>query len=83
MGAHFHPLNDAQSIHVGLDFDARWFVACGAERPVLASFRLKDHAEAYARALAYSRHVEMVVHPAGGGMVRHARASLTYPTFLD
>ena len=83
MGAHFHPLNDAQSIHVGLDFDARWFVACGTERPVLASFRLREHAEAYARALAYSRHVEMVVHSAGGGMVRHARASLTYPTFLD
>lgn len=83
MGALFPPLNDAQSIHVGLDFDARWFVACGAERPVLGSFRLKEHAEAYARALAYSRHVEMIVHPAGGGTVRHARASLTYPTSLD
>jgi hypothetical protein len=83
MGTSFHLLSDAHSIHVGQDFDARWFVARGAERPVLASFRLKVHAEAYARALAYSRHVEMIVHPAGGGTVRHARASLTYPTSLD
>jgi hypothetical protein len=83
MGTPLHRLNDANNVHVGLDFDERWFVARGAERPVLASFRLKSHAEAYARAVAYSRHVEMVVHPACGGTVRHARASLTYPTFLD
>lgn len=83
MDAHFHRFNETQSIHVGLDFDKHWFVACGADRPVLASFRLKGHAEAYARAVAYSRHVEMVVHPVSGGVVRHARASLTYPTILD
>ncbi|MDX2306978.1 MAG: hypothetical protein NW216_01935 [Hyphomicrobium sp.] len=83
MDAQFLRFNDAQSIHVGLDFDKRWFVACGADRPVLASFRLQWHAEAFARAMAYSRHVEMVVHPVRGGTVRHARASLTYPTILD
>lgn len=83
MTTHICHHNDAQSIHVGLDVNERWFVACGSERPLLGSFRFQVHAEAYGRALAYSRHLEMIVHSAGGGTIRHARASLTYPTFLD
>jgi hypothetical protein len=37
---------------------------------------------AFARALAYSRRVEVVVQPQDGSGSRHAGASLTYPLDL-
>jgi hypothetical protein len=37
---------------------------------------------AFARALAYSRKVDVVVHPQDGSSSRHAGASFTYPRDL-
>jgi hypothetical protein len=38
---------------------------------------------AFARAVAFSRHVEMLVHETDGRITRHKRASLTYPISLN
>ena len=70
-------------IHVGLDPEDTWSVSAGPDRPPLASFRVRLHAVAFARAVAFSRGVEMIVHDAGGSLIRHPRASLTYPARLD
>jgi hypothetical protein len=70
-------------IHVGLDPEDTWSVSAGPDRPPLASFRVRLHAVAFARAVAFSRGVEMIVHDAAGASIRHPRASLTYPARLD
>jgi Uncharacterized protein conserved in bacteria (DUF2188) len=81
--------NDARSmkvrsdIHVGLGDEAAWLVTRGDEREVIGTYRVKSHAMAFARAVAYSCHTEMVVHERGGQVTHHARASLSYPTSLD
>lgn len=73
---------DGPGIHVRRDADDRWRIASGGDRPMLGSYRTRASAEAFARALAYSRHVELIVHDMGG--TRHyARPALTYPTSLD
>jgi hypothetical protein len=69
-------------IHVGQGENKAWLVQQG-QLPNLASCRLKDHAIAFARAVAFSRRVEMIVHEINGRALRHARPSLTYPVRLD
>jgi len=70
-------------IHVRRDAQDNWRITSDGSKVVHASYRARVYAEAYARALAYSRHVEMIVHNTGGDVVRHVRAELTYPTVLD
>ncbi len=70
-------------IHVRRDEHNRWSVAVGATRSAPGTYRFRAYAEAYARALAYSRNVEMIVHEHPGRTTRHARAALTYPALLD
>lgn len=60
-----------------------WLVTRRGERAPFATCRLRLHALAFARAMAFSLRVEMIVRDVGGGLTRHRRASLTYPTFLD
>lgn len=69
-------------IHVSRDENKSWLVTRGSPRTELASYRLKNHAMAFARAVAFSRHVDMIVRERDGRGTRHQRASLTYPTFL-
>jgi hypothetical protein len=49
----------------------------------MARYTVREHAMAFARAVAYSRHAEMLVHENDGRIVRHARSSLTYPISLS
>jgi uncharacterized protein DUF2188 len=70
-------------IHVGRGESGAWLVTRGGQRTELASYRLRDHAMAFARAVAFSRHVEMIVHDLNGRGTLHKRASLTYPVSLD
>jgi len=48
----------------------------------LARYPSQNGAMAFARALAYSRHVDVVVQQQDGSSSRHAGASLTYPRDL-
>lgn len=70
-------------IHVGRGEDEAWLVKKGHQNSAIASYRLKYQAMAFARAVAFSRGVDMIVHDRDGHATRHHRASLTYPTRLD
>lgn len=73
----------ANDIHVKRSKRELWEVIQGNTATILASYRLKGHAMALARAVAFNGRVEMIVHDIDGGTTRHARASLTYPTLLE
>jgi hypothetical protein len=60
-----------------------WFVTRRGHLTGMGSYRLRHHAMAFARAVAFSRHVEMIVHDLNGLVTRHQRAALTYPASLD
>jgi hypothetical protein len=70
-------------VHVRRGEDEAWLVKKSYHVHALASYRLKSHALAYARALAFSCRVDMIVHDLDDRTTRHDRASLTYPTRLD
>lgn len=70
-------------IHVELDASEAWHVTRGSQRQHVDSYRFKHHAMAYARAVAYGLHAELVSHDPNGRVTRHARASLTYPVCLE
>lgn len=70
-------------IHVELHEDKAWHITRGRQRQHIDSYRLKDHAMAYARAVAYGLHAELISHDANGCVTRHERASLTYPVCLE
>ena len=70
-------------IHVERDESALWQVYGGDQRMSVVSFRCRGYAMAFARAVAFSRHVEMLVHETDGRITRHKRASLTYPISLN
>ena len=57
-----------------------WVVSNRKRR--LACYQSQHGAMAFARALAYSRKVDVVVHPQDGSSSRHAGASFTYPRDL-
>ena len=48
----------------------------------LACYQSQHGAMAFSRALAYSRHVGVVVQPQDGSSTRHVGASFTYPRDL-
>jgi hypothetical protein len=52
------------------------------QKRTLARYQSQNGATAFARALAYSRHVAVVVQPQDGSSSRHAGASFTYPRDL-
>ena len=72
----------ADDIHVSQDRSDTWLVVEHGTRSEVARYRVRAHAMAFARAVAFGRRVEMVVHENDGSIVRHARTSLTYPTSL-
>ena len=72
-----------KNIHVGFEKEMAWLVTRGNERAAIGTYRVRAHAMAFARAVAYSCHVEVVVHERNGQVAHHARASLSYPTSLD
>lgn len=72
----------ANDIHVSQDRSKTWLVTERGRRLEIASYRVRAHAMAFARAVAYGRRAEMVVYETDGRVVRHARTSLTYPTSL-
>ena len=72
-----------EDVHVERDESEAWHVTRGGQRGPVSGFRLRDHAMAYARAVAFNRHVEMIVHGINGRIMRYQRASLTYPVSLD
>lgn len=76
-------IRQRRDVHVARGPETTWLVRRGGQPAELASYRLKAHAMAFARALAFSAGVEMIVHDPNGVVTRHSRASLTYPTSLD
>jgi hypothetical protein len=63
--------------------DTKWSVRGGRPGSCLLTFRLKPHAVAYARAVAYSRKLALFIDDRNGVAVRQSSSSLTYPVFLD
>ena len=74
---------NGNDVEVERDECAVWQVSQGEERMSVVNYRYRGHAMAFARAVAYGCHVEMVVYEADGRILRHQRASLTYPLYLD
>jgi hypothetical protein len=70
-------------IHVLRGAGETWLVKHGEAPVAFASYRLRSHAMAFARAVAFSSNADMIVHDLCGLRTRHARASLSYPTSLD
>lgn len=60
-----------------------WTVTHGDKSLSPGSFRRRAYALAFARAIAASRAVEMVVRDANGEVTRHAPETLSYPRKLD
>lgn len=60
-----------------------WAVTHGDKSLSPGSFRRRAYALAFARAIAASRAVEMVVRDANGKITRHAPETLSYPRDLD
>ena len=75
-GAGRMPINDVYVVQ-GV---SGWIVS-NRER-TLACYQSQHGAMAFARALAYSRHVAVVVQPQDGSSARHVGASFTYPRDL-
>ena len=78
-----HIAATGRDIHVLRGPDEAWMVAQSGQFLASTNYRRRAHAMAFARAVAYSVHADMIVHDLGGRSTRHARASLSYPTSLD
>jgi len=80
-----HPttIEHDDDIHVELVENEAWQVTRGRLRVPVGSYRHKDQAMAYARAVAYGLRVELIAHDMSGSATRHERASLTYPVCLE
>jgi len=76
------PLFDS-NFHVGIGLGEVWVVTRHGTAVSSTRYRLKCHAMAFARAMAFRSDVEMIVHELDGHMVVHQRPSLTYPIALD
>lgn len=76
-------LASSRDFHVICGADQLWRVEQEGHPSALSSYRLRVHAMAFARAVAFAAHADMVVHDAAGIRTRHSRASLSYPTSLD
>lgn len=62
---------------------ASWLVLRGQRNLFLLRFRLKQHAVAFGRAMAFSGKLALFVDNRNGIAVRQSAASLTYPVLLD
>ena len=71
------PVND---VYVVQGVNGNWAVSNG--RRTLARYQFRYGAMAFARALAHSRRVDVVVQPKDGSSSRHAGATWTYPLDL-
>jgi hypothetical protein len=60
-----------------------WLVDPGTALAPNRVFKKRDHAIAWARALAFSTGVRMFIHGPDGIAVLQAKESLTYPLMLD
>jgi hypothetical protein len=69
-----------KDVYVVQGVSGDWVVSNRKRR--LACYQSQHGAMAFARALAYSRHVDVVVQPQDGSSSRHAGASFTYPRNL-
>ncbi len=58
-----------------------WRVSGGKGEPRV--FRIREHALAFGRALAYSTQSELLVIGPNGSVMRQTRASMTYPLDLN
>jgi len=72
-----------RDIHVVRGPDENWLVKQGTILLASASYRVRAHAMAFARAVAYGAHADMIVHDLSGATTLHTRASLSYPVVLD
>lgn len=77
-----HITTCGRDIHVMRGPGEAWMVAQGG-RFLTSNYRLRAHAIAFARAVAFGARADMVVHDLGGRKTRHTRASLSYPISLD
>jgi len=74
----------SRDVHVAWQSDRKnWQVAPVNHDNLARNFRLKAHALAFARAVASSRHVELIERDRHGHVTRHERETLSYPTTLD
>ncbi|MBX9863185.1 MAG: DUF2188 domain-containing protein [Hyphomicrobium sp.] len=80
---HDHVEASVREIHVVHGPGESWRVREGGQILASSSYRLRAHAMAFARAVAFQVHADMIVHDRSGGRTRHGRASLSYPTSLD
>jgi len=72
-----------RDVHVLRGPDRLWMVAQEGQPSASTSYRLQAHAMAFARAVAFAAHADMVVHEPADRSTRYPRASLCYPTSLD
>jgi len=78
-----HSATSVGDVHVIRGPNHLWTVAQEGQIATSARYRLRDHAVAFARAVAFAAHADMIVHEPAGRSTRHLRASLSYPTSLD
>jgi hypothetical protein len=71
-------------IHVSHETDAGWTViqAADTESRLYGQFRVRAHAEAFARALAHRGRVSLIVHHRDGREARVPASALSYPARL-
>ncbi len=70
------------AIHVTHQKDIGWTVKQSLGNKCFGSFRKREYAEAYARALAHRGKVDLIVHQPDGKQARVPASDLTYPMFL-
>jgi len=73
----------ATHINVAQTDSGSWLVSQGTRRLPMRAFRLKAHAMAFGRALAFSRRAGLYVYGPDGCATQQARQTLTYPITLD
>lgn len=78
-----HNTTSCCDIHVVRGPGKGWMVVQDGRSFASANYRLRAHAVAFARAVAFGARADMIVHDLGGRRTRHTRASLSYPTSLD
>lgn len=70
-----------KSIHVARNISGDWEVR-GKDLRSMHSFRLREEAVAFGRAVAFTGGRALFLHDTGGPSLRQTRASMTYPSVL-
>jgi uncharacterized protein DUF2188 len=73
----------SKDIYVTRITNGSWLVGKGSERLPKRTFKIKDHAIAFGRAVAFSRGSRLYIHGSDGIGVLQAKESLTYPVTLE